>query len=174
MSCYITWYNVTPFDVMLHRVMSCTCSPAMHSAQEHSIGVLHAVLCWLKWQNAYCPTHEPVWHNYCTRKSTANRTLSTEVMYNMYKKSHILVCEWDMKLGIVPLWSARKHLSNDVLKVDFNVGHIFAKNCTRPKAIIHGFTWFWVKIQLAAKWTSFECSIHADHNGANPSFISHS
>ena len=30
-------------------------------------------------------------------------------------------------------------LSNDVLKMVFDVGHIFAKNRTRPKAIIHGF-----------------------------------
>ena len=56
-----------------------------------------------------------------------------------------------------------------------NVFHclIFAQNCTQPKAI-HGFSWFWVKIQPIAKWTSFECSLHADHNGTNPSFISHS
>ena len=70
-------------------------------------------------------------------------------------KTHcILVHEWDMKLGIAPLQSAWKYLSNDVLKVDFNVGHIFAKNRTQAKAIIHGFSWFWVKIQLTAKWTS--------------------
>jgi len=40
-----------------------------------------------------------------------------------------------MKLGIAPLWSAWKDLSNDVLKVDFNVGHIFAKNRTQAKAL---------------------------------------
>ena len=79
-----------------------------------------------------------------------------------------------MKLGIVPLWSAWKDLSNNVLKVDFNVGHIFAKNRTQPKAIIHVFSWFGLKIQPTAKWTPFECSIHADHNGANPTPISHS
>ena len=44
-----------------------------------------------------------------------------------------------MKLGIVPFWSALKELSNDVLSMIFNVGHIFVKNCTQPKAIIHGF-----------------------------------
>ena len=59
-----------------------------------------------------------------------------------------------MKLGIVPLWSAWNELSNDVLNMDFNVGHIFAKNRTQAKAIIHGFSWFWVKIQLTAKRTS--------------------
>jgi len=77
-----------------------------------------------------------------------------------------------MKLGIVPLWSAWKDLSNDVLRVDFNVGHIFAKSALDQRLyIIHGFSWFWVKIQPTAKWTSFECSIHADHNGANPSYV---
>ena len=55
---------------------------------------------------------------------------------------------------------------NDVLEMVFNVGHIFVKNRTRPKAIIiHGFR---VKIQPTTKWTSLKCSIHADHNGANP------
>ena len=44
-----------------------------------------------------------------------------------------------MKLGFAPLRSAKKELSNDVLKMIFNVGHIFVKNRTRPKAIIHGF-----------------------------------
>ena len=44
-----------------------------------------------------------------------------------------------MKLGIAPLSSARKELSNDVLKMVFTVGHTFDENCTRPKAIIHGF-----------------------------------
>ena len=77
-----------------------------------------------------------------------------------------------MKLGIVPLWSAYKELSNDALKVIVSLGHIFVKNRTRPKAIVHGFSSFWVKIQPTAKQTSLECSIHADHNGANPSFIS--
>ena len=56
-----------------------------------------------------------------------------------------------MKLGIVPLWSAWKDLSNDVLKVGFNVSHIFCNP--------YFFSWFWVKIQLTTKWTSFECSI---------------
>jgi len=41
-------------------------------------------------------------------------------------------------------------------------------------SIIHGFSQFWVKIQHIAKWTLFESSIHADHNGANFSFKSHS
>jgi len=91
-----------------------------------------------------------------------------------WKTHRILVREWDMKLGITPSQSAWKNLSNDVLKVDFNVGHIFAKNCTEEKAIIHGFSWFWVKIQHTAKWTLFEHSIHADHNGASPTPISHS
>ena len=52
-------------------------------------------------------------------------------MYPLSNERHrILVHEWDMKLGVVPLQSARKDLSNDVLKVDFNVGHIFeAGNC---------------------------------------------
>jgi len=55
-------------------------------------------------------------------------------------KTHcILVCEWNMKLGVLPLWSASKELSNDVLKVIFDVVHIFAKICTQAKAIIHSF-----------------------------------
>ena len=34
-----------------------------------------------------------------------------------------------------------KELSNDVLKIIFNVSHIFVKNRSRPKAIIiHGFS----------------------------------
>ena len=33
----------------------------------------------------------------------------------------------DMKLGIVPLWSAYMELSNDVLKMNFNFGHILPK-----------------------------------------------
>ena len=55
-----------------------------------------------------------------------------------------------------------KTASNYVLKLVLIVGHIFAKNHTRPKAIIHGF---WVKIQPTAKQTSLECSIHADCEG---------
>ena len=27
------------------------------------------------------------------------------------------------------------------------------------------------RIQPTANWTSFECSIHANHNGANPSLV---
>ena len=45
-----------------------------------------------------------------------------------------------MKLGFVPLQSARKEPSTDILKMTFDFGHIFAKNRTRPKAIIHGFS----------------------------------
>ena len=41
-----------------------------------------------------------------------------------------------MKLGIVPLWSAHKELSNDVFKMIFHVGHIFVKNRTQPKAMV--------------------------------------
>ena len=36
-----------------------------------------------------------------------------------------------------------KGLSIDLLKQIFDVGHIFAKNRTQPKAIIHGFHDFW-------------------------------
>ena len=46
----------------------------------------------------------------------------------------------DTKLGIVPLWSAYKELSNDVLKMIVDVGHIFVKNRSQPKAIIHVFS----------------------------------
>jgi len=44
------------------------------------------------------------------------------------------------------------------------------------KGYIHnyGFSWSRVKIQPTAKWKSFECSIHVDHNGANLTLISHS
>ena len=28
-----------------------------------------------------------------------------------------------------------------------------------------------VEIQSSVKWTSLECSVHADHNGTNPGFI---
>ena len=84
------------------------------------------------------------------------------------------MCEWDIKLGIVPMWSASKELSNGILKVILDAGLIFAKNCSQPEAIIHGFSQFWVKIQPTAKLTSFKSSIHADQNGANFSFISHS
>ena len=45
-----------------------------------------------------------------------------------------------MKLEFAPLRSARKEPSTDVLKMTFDIGHIFAKNRTRPKAIIHGFS----------------------------------
>ena len=31
-------------------------------------------------------------------------------------------------------------LSNDVIKMIFNFDHIFDKNRTQPKAIIHGFS----------------------------------
>jgi len=58
--------------------------------------------------------------------------------------------------------------------VIFDVGHILAINRTQPEAIIHGFSRLWVKIQYIAKWTLGESSIHADHDGANFSFISHS
>ena len=52
-------------------------------------------------------------------------------MYPLSNERHcILVHEWDMKLGVAALQSPRKDLSNDVLKVDFNVGPIFeAGNC---------------------------------------------
>jgi len=53
-------------------------------------------------------------------------------------------------------------------------GHIYGKNRTQAKAIIHGFSWFWVKIQPTAQLASFESSVHADHNGSNFRFISHS
>ena len=53
-----------------------------------------------------------------------------------WKTHRTLLCKWDMKLGIVPLWSAWKDLSDDVLRVDSNVGHIFAKKHTQPKATI--------------------------------------
>ena len=46
-------------------------------------------------------------------------------------------------------------LSNDVLM--FNLSHIFEK-CSKPNSTN----------------SRMECSIHADHNGANPSFISRS
>jgi len=36
-----------------------------------------------------------------------------------------------------------RRLSNNVLKVDFSIGHIFAKNRTQAKAIIHGFFMIW-------------------------------
>lgn len=52
----------------------------------------------------------------------------------------------------MPLWSARKELSNDVLKIIFNFGHFFVKNHTGSK--FNGHHW------------------NADHNGAIPSFIS--
>jgi len=61
-------------------------------------------------------------------------------------ESHcILVWEWDMKLGNLPLWSAWKNLLNDVLKVDFNVAHIFAKKRTQPKAFYNSGSKFNLK-----------------------------
>ena len=38
-----------------------------------------------------------------------------------------------LKLGVLPLWSASKELSNNVMKVIIDDGHIFAKNCTQAK-----------------------------------------
>ena len=50
------------------------------------------------------------------------------------KTNCISLCDWDMKLGVLPLWSASKELSNDVIKVINEDGHIFAKNRTQAKA----------------------------------------
>jgi len=55
------------------------------------------------------------------------------------KTNCISLCDWGMKLGVLPLWSATKELSNNVLKVIIDDGHIFAKNGIQAKAIIHGF-----------------------------------
>ena len=63
-----------------------------------------------------------------------------------------------------------KELSNDVLKVIFNLGPIFVKYRSWAKAIYS--PWIFMFLESTAKWTSLECSSHADHNGANPSFIS--
>ena len=51
------------------------------------------------------------------------------------KTNCISLCDWDMKLWVLPLWSASKELSNNVLKVIIDDGHIFAKNRTQAKAI---------------------------------------
>ena len=77
-------------------------------------------------------------------------------------KTHcILVCEWDMKLGVLPLWSASKELSNNVLKVIIEDGHIFAKNRTQAKAIIHGFSRFLGQNSTHSKidiiWKLYSC-----------------
>jgi len=84
-------------------------------------------------------------------------------------KTHcIFVSEWDMKLGIVPLWSALKELSNDVLKVIFWCQSYFCQNCTQPKA------WFFAILSQYSTNNKMDISIHANHNGANLIFISHS
>ena len=41
-----------------------------------------------------------------------------------------------------------RELSNDVLKMIVNLGHIFVKNHTRPKATIHGFSWGHWKVHI--------------------------
>ena len=59
--------------------------------------------------------------------------------------------------------------------------HFFANGAVTflPKShLAKGYNpWFfsliWVKIQPTGTWTMFESPVHADHNGANPSFISH-
>ena len=86
-----------------------------------------------------------------------------------------------MKLGIVPLCLVYKEPSSDVhAKNDFKSrSHFYRKShWTKRLYIIHGF---FMILGQNCKWTSLECSIHADHNGANPShnganpsFVSHS
>jgi len=81
-----------------------------------------------------------------------------------WKTHRILVREWEMKLGIAPLQSAWKNLSNDVLKVDFNVGHVFAKNGTQAKAINIYNPWFFMILgqnstysKMDIVWTLHSC-----------------
>ena len=65
--------------------------------------------------------------------------------------------------------SIERAFQNDVLNMIFHLSHIFAKI-----ALDQRHPWFFMisgQIQPTAKWTSLECSVHADHNGANPSFI---
>jgi len=81
-------------------------------------------------------------------QATKYKGATSCVSLSWTKERHVESCEWDMKLEIVPLWSASKELSNDVLYVIFDVGHIFAKNHTQPEAIIHGFSWFGSKFNV--------------------------
>ena len=70
------------------------------------------------------------------------------------KTNCILVCNWDMKLGVLPLWSAWKELSSNVLKVIIDDYHIFAKNRTQAKAIIHGFS---THSKIDIIWKLYSC-----------------
>ena len=60
------------------------------------------------------------------------------------KTNCISLCDWGMKLGVVPLWSASKELSNNVIKVIIDGGHILAKNRTQAKAIYN--PWFFMNL----------------------------
>ena len=73
------------------------------------------------------------------------------------KTNCILVCDWDMKLGFLPLWSASKDLSNDVLKVIIDHSHSFAKNCTQAKAITMFFHDFGSKFNPQQNWKLSSC-----------------
>jgi len=68
------------------------------------------------------------------------------------KTNCISLCDWDMKLGVLPLWSASKELSNDVLKVIIDGGHIFTKNRTQAKAITMVFHDFGSKFNPQQNW----------------------
>jgi len=91
---------------------------------------------------------------------------------------HILICEWNTyKPGNRAIVISIKELSNDAPKCVlffYCWSHFCQKSYLTEATIIHCFSWFRVKIQPTAKWKSFERSIHADHNGANPTLISHS
>ena len=52
------------------------------------------------------------------------------------KTNCISFCDWDMKLGVLPLWSASKELSNNVIKVIIDDSHFFSKNRTQAKAMV--------------------------------------
>ena len=72
--------------------------------------------------------------------------------------THIEMCEKKYEAGNCAIVFSMKQLSNDFLE----------PKITQCKAIIHDFE---VKIQLTAKFTSFEGSVHTD---TNPSLIPHS
>ena len=79
-----------------------------------------------------------------------------------------------MKLGFAPLWSAWMELSNDV---HFAVDRILTQNHEKPWIIAFGRVRFLAKMWPILKVPfriSAKGSLHADRNGANPSFISHS
>jgi len=69
------------------------------------------------------------------------------------KTNCISLCDWDMKLGVLPLWSASKELSNNVLKVIIDDSHLGPISSHSKIDII------WKLYSCWSQWSKFQIHI---------------